>query len=260
MIKPFKSSFPRLKLRHIPAVLALSAALPVSIVSHAQAIGGNAYGPGSGVAAVVKVPKPWYAPRVVVTSKMRDTIPEYEALPGLAFKAFSVAQADGQYGGLYLWKNLAMAREWFGPKWFERVEKLRGAKGQVQFYEVLAAIDNVSGGTPLDTDSRSVASIVTIAVPPGVTRTRIGQEFQAAIPDYRKVPGLLRKYFILTDDNRFGGIYLWKDEASAKQWFNDAWKDRVRKTYGGEATIEWCDTPILLPSKVADNRPAIPGL
>ena len=260
MIKSLTSSFSRFKLRQVPAVLALSAALPVCIGAQAQAVGGDAYDPASGVAAVVKVPKPWYAPRFLVTSKMRDTIPEYEALPGLEFKAYSVAQADGQYGGLYLWKNLAMAREWFGPKWFERVEKLRGAKGHVQFYEVLAAIDNVFGGTPLNTDSRSVATIVTIAVPAGVTRTRIGQEFQAAIPDYRKVPGLLRKYFILTDDNRFGGIYQWKDEASAKHWFNDAWKDRVRKTYGGEASIEWFDIPIVLPSKMAENKPAIPGL
>jgi hypothetical protein len=57
------------------------------------------------VAVVVKVPTPWYAPRFFVTRRMRDTIPRYQAIPGLSFKAFSFARADGHYGGIYLWKD-----------------------------------------------------------------------------------------------------------------------------------------------------------
>jgi hypothetical protein len=260
MLKSFKSSLSRFKFRQIPAALALAAALPVSMGVQAQPIGGQGFEPSSAVAVVVKVPKPWYAPKSTVASRMRDTVPQYEALPGLAFKAFSLAQADAQYGGLYLWKDLASAKAFFGPAWFERVEKERGVKGQVMFYEVPVAIDNVAGGTPRDLESSAVATVVNVAIPAGVPRARIVQEFQAAIPLYQKIPGLLRKSFTLTDDGRFGGIYLWKDEASAKQWFTDAWKERVRKTYGAEATVEWFDIPIVLPSKMADNKPTIPGL
>ena len=36
------------------------------------------------VVAVVEVATPWYAPAFLVRSKMRDTIPLYAALPGLA--------------------------------------------------------------------------------------------------------------------------------------------------------------------------------
>jgi heme-degrading monooxygenase HmoA len=226
----------------------------------AQASGGSGFEATSAVAVVVKVPKPWYAPKALVVSKMRDTIPQYEATPGLSFKAFSLARADGRFGGVYLWKSLDAARAWFNPAWFERVEKERGAQAQVQFYEVPVAIDNTPGGTPQDSDSSAVATVVTVAIPAGVARTRVVEEFQAAIPVYRKVPGLLRKYFILTDDNRFGGIYLWKDQASAQLWFSDAWQDGVRKRYGSDASLEWFDTPILLPSRLAENRPAIPAL
>ncbi|NBS97495.1 MAG: hypothetical protein EBT08_15340, partial [Betaproteobacteria bacterium] len=63
---------------------------------------------------------------------------------------------------------------------------------------------------------------------------------------FQRVPGLLRKYFITTPDGKFGGVYLWKDEASAKAWFTDAWNDRIRREYGQAATVEWFDTPILL--------------
>ena len=55
----------------------------------------------SPVAVVVKVPTPWYAPKFFVTSKMRDTIPQYQAIAGLNFKAFSFAKADRHYGGVY---------------------------------------------------------------------------------------------------------------------------------------------------------------
>jgi heme-degrading monooxygenase HmoA len=252
---------PRQGLQHLlTSLITAAAALLPAVGAQAQARAGDGYAATSAVAAVVKVPTPWYAPKALVWSRMRETIPAYETIPGLSFKAYSIAQADGRYGGLYLWKDLASARAWFNPAWFERVEKERGAKGEVQFFEVPVALDNTPGGTPAQPDGANVSTLVTIAIPAGVGRARLVQEFQASIPTYRAVPGLLRKHFILTDDGRFGGIYLWKDRAAADQWFSAAWKERVRTTYGTEATLEWFDTAILTPSKLAANQPAVPGL
>ena len=233
--------------------------VPAAVVQ-AQAPGGDGYAASSAVAAIVKVPAPWYAPKRLVWSRMRKTTPTYDSLPGLSFKAYAIAQADGHYGGLYLWTDLASARAWFNPAWFERVEKERGAKGQVRFYEVPVAIDNTPGGTPAQADGPSVSTLVTLPTPAGIGKAQLVQEFQAAIPTYRAVPGLLRKHFIITDDGRFGGIYLWKDQAAAEQWFNAGWKQRVRQTYGTDATLEWFDTAILTPSKLAANQPVLPGL
>jgi heme-degrading monooxygenase HmoA len=241
------------------ASLSTGAALLVPAAS-AQAQGGEGYATTSAVAAIVKVPTPWYAPKMLVWRRMRETAPTYDSIPGLSFKAYAIAQADGHYGGLYLWKDLASARAWFNPAWFERVEKERGAKGQVRFYEVPVAIDNTPGGTPAQADGPSVSTLVTLPTPAGIGKAQLVQEFQAAIPTYRAVPGLLRKYFIITEDGRFGGIYLWKDQAAAEQWFNAAWKERVRATYGTDATLEWFNTAILTPSKLAANQPAVPGL
>lgn len=260
MIRPVSPSVRRTAAA-LTSAGALAAGLTAApLAAHAQPVGGTGFAPGSAVAAVVTVPKPWYAPRALVASRMRDTIPQYDAIPGLAFKAYSFARADGQFGGVYLWKDLASARAHFGPAWFERVRTERGAEGRARFYEVPVAIDNTPGGTPRDLDAGAIATVVTIAVPAGVGRERLVREFEASIPTYRAVPGLLRKHYVLTDDARFGGIYLWKDEASARQWFSDAWKGRVRATYGSDATIEWFDVPILLPTRLAGNAPAIAGL
>lgn len=204
------------------------------------------------VAVVVKVPTPWYAPRFFVTGKMRDTIPQYQAIPGLNFKAFSFARNDRHYGGIYLWKDLAAARSWFTPQWFERVRQERGAPANVRAFEVLLALDNTPGGTPANPNSPAVATIVEIPIPAGVGKERIAQGFAAAAPSFQKVPGLLRKYFVTSADGTFGGIYIWKDEVSAKAWFTPAWRDRVLKEYGQPASVEWFDTPILLPGPDAN--------
>ena len=203
------------------------------------------------VVVVVKVPKPWYAPRFVVVGKMRDTIPQYERLPGLAYKAFSFARSDGHFGGLYFWKDRASAEAWFDAAWFARVEKERGAKGEVRYFDAPVILDNRPEGTTASIDSPSVSTIVTIPTPAGVDHERLLREFNAALPTYRKVDGLLRKAFIVTRDGRFGGIYVWRDQAAADRWFDANWHERVKKTYGVAAELEWFDTPILLPGKLA---------
>jgi heme-degrading monooxygenase HmoA len=234
--------------------------------------------------AVVRVAKPWYAPRSAVVGKMRETLAQYAQLPGLAFKAFSIERTSGDYGGLYYWRDAAAAGAWFNAAWFERVKKERGVNGRVTFYDAPLSIDNTPGGTRFDdgataqaapaidrmlpladtgnagpagrTNSSSVATLVLIGTPAGVSREQIVAGFHQAAPAHRAIAGLLRKHFIIGDNGAsFGGLYLWKDEASAKAWFNAAWHENVRQRYGQAATIDWFDTPILLPTRDAANLP-----
>lgn len=225
----------------------------------AQPVGGTGFAPGSAVLAIVKVPKPWYAPRMLVTSRMRDTVPQYESIPGLAFKAYSYARADGHFGGVYLWTDLARARAFYGPAWFERVARERGVTGEVRLLEVPVAVDAVAGGTPRDLDSAAVATLVTWPVPAGMDRERLVGAFEAAIASDRAVTGLLRKYDVLAGDGRYGALWLWKDAASAARWLAQG-GGRGPSAEGAAAEVEWFDTPILLPTRLAGNVPAIPGL
>jgi heme-degrading monooxygenase HmoA len=241
--------------------------------------------PPSPVVAVVRVPTPWYAPRALVVSKMRDTVPLYSQLPGLAFKAFSIERASNAFGGLYYWRDGASAQGWFNAAWFERVKQERGVDACVSIYEAPISIDNTPGGTRADgasarpaepaadrmlalsaspastagerASATAVATLVLIRTPAGVTRERLGAELQGAVAAHRAIPGLLRKHFLIGDNGAsFGGLYLWQDEASARAWLNDAWHERVKKTYGQAAAIDWFDTPILLPTREAANLPA----
>jgi len=217
-------------------------------VSMAQDAGGN-LSITTPVVVIVKVPTPWYAPRALVVSKMRDTIPEYESLPALSFKAFSFARESGDFGGIYLWRDRAAAQAWFSPAWHERVRQQRGNSASVRMFDAPLTIDNTPGGTPASANSQAVATLVELNTPPGVSRERLLQEFEAAAPAYRQIPGLLRKHFIITEAGGFGGIYLWRDDASARAWFNARWQEQVRAKYGQDARMEWFDTPILTPHR-----------
>ena len=79
--------------KHLPVhALALAATAAVcTLVATAQPAAGLPAPGSTPVVVVVTVAKPWYALRSVVVSKMRDTIPVYESVPGLAYTGFSLA-------------------------------------------------------------------------------------------------------------------------------------------------------------------------
>jgi len=252
------SSSPLPRGTHV-AMAAITLATAAAAPAQGQPIGGDGFASTSAVAAIVKVPTPWYAPRFVVAGKMRDTIAQYAAARGLAFKAYSFAQADGHFGGVYLWKDLASARTWFAPAWFERVAKERGAPGEVRFFEVLAAIDNTPGGTQSNSDSPAVATLSSAPIPAGTSKTQLAQQFQNTLANERQNPSLLRRYYVVTDAGQFGHISIWRDAASARQWLNGAGAT-AGASPGKDAVVEWFDTPILLANTQAENQPRIPGL
>jgi len=233
----------------VAGALAATTAHMLSLPALAQSGQGEGFAAGSAAAVIVKVAAPWYAPRFLVAGKMRDSIPLYQSLAGLNFKAYSFARADGHFGGIYLWKDATSARAWFSPEWFERVKRERGVPGDVRFFEVLTALDNTPGGTTGNRDASAVGTLVEIPIPAGVTKERLAEGFASSVPGFQKVPGLLRKYFITTSQGKFGGIYLWKDEASARAWFTEAWHNKVQKDYGQPAALEWFDIPILITGK-----------
>lgn len=89
-----------------------------------------------------------------------------------------------------------------------------------------------------------VTVVVTIPTPPGVTRARIEAGIKAAVPQYAKLPGLIRKYFTVNDTG-FGGVYLFRSRAAAEAWFNPAWHARVKSSYGTEGDVRYFDVPVI---------------
>jgi heme-degrading monooxygenase HmoA len=229
------------------ATAALIPALATQSVS-AQAQIGVFSAPSASV-AIVKIPKPWYAPNFLVARKMRDTVALYENLPGLTYKAFTIAQPDQEFGGAYLWKDRVEMEKWFNPAWFERVERERGHNANVRYFNAPVVVVNQA----TEPSTAYITTLVTIKIPANIAREQVFAEFASSAPTYQKIPGLIRKYFVFSDDGKFGGVYLWGTKASAQNWFSPAWSERAARQFGTEAQLEWFDTPIAITSKLALN-------
>jgi hypothetical protein len=188
---------------------------------------------------------------------MRATIPQYESLDGLSYKAFSIEQNSGKFGGVYYWRDRQTANAWYNPEWVERVTRERGAAPEVMIVDAPVALDNTPDGETASDDFDGVATLVTIPIPDAISRDKLVEKFKEAAPTYQKIDGLMRKYFIITDDGKFGGVYLWRDQASADAWFTPAWAEQVKNLFGRAATLEWFDIPVLTPTKLQNNRLAV---
>ena len=97
---------------------------------------------------------------------------------------------------------------------------------------------------------KPVATLVVIKTPAGITRPMLEGGFKQALPVYEKIPGLLRKFFIANEDS-FGGMYLWKDRASADAWYTAAWRAKAKATYGSEPQLTYFDSPLQIDNEAS---------
>ena len=92
-----------------------------------------------------------------------------------------------------------------------------------------------------------ITAVVQFDLPKPMSLEEAARTFESSAPKYVNLPGLIRKYYILSEDGRrAGGVYLWETRAAAEAVYNGEWKARVRKLYGSEPEIAWFDTPVIV--------------
>ena len=71
--------------------------------------------------------------------------------------------------------------------------------------------------------------------------------FLESAPNFRKVPGLLRKYFLLSDDGlTAGGVYLWESREQAELMYTREWLDHLQERFGSAPTVTWFKSPVVV--------------
>jgi hypothetical protein len=98
-----------------------------------------------------------------------------------------------------------------------------------------------------------IIAIVTFQMPKGTTPEDLAGGFKDAVPLFQKVPGLLQKFFYVSEDGcRAGGIYVWSSRADADRLYAGEWRAMVEAAFGGPPTIEFLHSPVMI-----DNRHGI---
>ena len=92
-----------------------------------------------------------------------------------------------------------------------------------------------------------ITAIVQFDLPAPISLEEATRRFESSAPKYRQLPGLIRKYYIRSEDGRVaGGIYLWETRAAAERVYNGEWRERVEKLYGAKPAIAWFDSPVIV--------------
>ena len=92
-----------------------------------------------------------------------------------------------------------------------------------------------------------VTAIVRFAVPEGKSQADMVAAFEVSVPLYQGVKGLIRKYFLISEDvTTAGGVYLFETRADAVRLYDEAWRAGIRERLGVEPAIEYFDSPIIV--------------
>jgi hypothetical protein len=90
------------------------------------------------------------------------------------------------------------------------------------------------------------AVVVRVQMPWYAPRFLVRGKFREVLADYEALAPLEAKYFSITDDRRFGGLYLWTSREAAQAHFNQAWFERVRRLRGVEGDVQVLDAPYVI--------------
>ena len=96
-----------------------------------------------------------------------------------------------------------------------------------------------------------ITAVVRFPIPPHVTRETAKTMFEASAPNYRGVPGLIRKYYLYGDDQTAGGVYLWTDRATAERFYSEAWRASIVQRFGAAPEIAFYETPVIVENPMA---------
>ena len=80
-----------------------------------------------------------------------------------------------------------------------------------------------------------ITTLVQFQLPSPISLAEATRRFESSAPKYQNLQGLIRKYYIRSEDGRVaGGIYLWETRADAERVYNGEWRERVEKLYGAK--------------------------
>ena len=98
-----------------------------------------------------------------------------------------------------------------------------------------------------------ITVIVQFRLPKPVTRSKALELFLASAPKYRQVEGLVRKYYLLSEDGTVsGGVYLFRSRRDAERLYTDEWKKYIVGKYGGEPAITYFESPVIVDNTVGE--------
>lgn len=92
-----------------------------------------------------------------------------------------------------------------------------------------------------------ITALVQFRLPKPVSMEQARAIFLGTTPKYHDTPGLIRKYYLISQDgSSAGGVYLWESREYAECLYSDNWKAFMLEKYEAHPHVTYFDTPVVL--------------
>jgi hypothetical protein len=92
-----------------------------------------------------------------------------------------------------------------------------------------------------------ITALVRFKLPQPISRAKAREVFSSTAPKYTEIDGLIRKYYILSEDGgTAGGMYLWDSKKDADRLYTDEWEQFIFDKYGALPSVTYFETPVIV--------------
>ncbi len=92
-----------------------------------------------------------------------------------------------------------------------------------------------------------ITALVQFKLPHPLSLEKACDIFSSTAPKYREIQGLIRKYYILSQDGgTAGGVYLWNSQKDAERLYTDEWKKFILDKYGALPSVTFFECPVVV--------------
>jgi hypothetical protein len=92
-----------------------------------------------------------------------------------------------------------------------------------------------------------ITALVQFKLPQPISRDQAREMFSATAQKYRDISGLIRKYYVLSQDGKTaGGMYLWHSQEDAKHLYTAEWEQFIFDKYGTLPSVTYFDCPVIV--------------
>ncbi len=96
-----------------------------------------------------------------------------------------------------------------------------------------------------------ITALVQFKLAQPLSREKARELFLGTAPKYREVSGLIRKYYVLSQDGgTAGGVYLWNSHEDAKRLYTDEWKKFIFDKYGAQPSVIYFESPVVVDNTI----------
>jgi hypothetical protein len=92
-----------------------------------------------------------------------------------------------------------------------------------------------------------ITAFVQFKLPQSLSIEKAREIFLGTAPKYREIHGLIRKYYLLSQDGgTAGGIYLWNSQEDAESLYTEEWKNFIHDKYGALPSVTYFESPVIV--------------